>query len=198
MDPPELDDRGRKRDENLKALEHSERALALFRRPGIGPARAGEARALNAIGWSQIQLGRPTQALTVCREAIAILQEIGDRVNQAATWDSVGYAHQCLGEHERAVDCYRRALDLYQEFGSRYFQSAVLAHLGENYQAMGQRDNASKAWNEALDILTDLDHPDADDIRRRVAQLSGSAPAGSHPAPRYAEHSTVVDESELA
>lgn len=73
---------------------------------------AGEADALNTIGWYQIQLGEHESALAPCRQALAVQQAIGDRPGQADTWDSLGYAYHHLGDHEQALAAYREALAL--------------------------------------------------------------------------------------
>ncbi len=46
-----------------------------------------------------------------------MIQEIGNRAVDAATWDSLGYADHRLGGHEQASDRYRRALEMLREIG---------------------------------------------------------------------------------
>jgi tetratricopeptide (TPR) repeat protein len=69
-------------------------------------------------------LGDYERALTSCREALAVLVEVGDRDGQAATWDSIGYAHHHLGNHAQAVAAYQHAIEVYRELGHRYGEAS--------------------------------------------------------------------------
>jgi tetratricopeptide (TPR) repeat protein len=152
----------------VEALHHVHRALGLFRAAGH---RDGQATALNAIGWLHALLGDRQQALTYCQQALIILQELGNRFIEAATWDSLGYAHH-LGHHDQAVSCYQHALDLYRELGDRYSESETLIHVGTTHHATGNLSAARDAWQHALSILDDLDHPDADQVRVKLKQVA--------------------------
>ena len=152
-----------------EALDHAQQALDLYRAAGH---RAGQADALNAVGWYHALLGDHQQALTYCQQALALLQELGDRYGQADTWDSLGYAHHHLGHHSQAVACYQQALDLFRELGDRYDEADTLAHLGDTHHAAGDPDAARDAWQQALTILDELDHPDAGQVRAKLGGLT--------------------------
>ena len=62
------------------ALGYSRRALGTSRRAGD---RRGQALALNSIGWDHTTLGDYHQAVTSCREALALMQELGLREGEA-------------------------------------------------------------------------------------------------------------------
>ncbi|MGH3157960.1 MAG: tetratricopeptide repeat protein, partial [Streptosporangiaceae bacterium] len=148
------------------AIDHSEQALRRFR--AIGHP-AGEANALNAVGWCHGLAGHHALALDYCRQAVDLQRQIGDKHAEAASWDSVGVAHHHLGQHDEALACYRRSLGFYTEIGHRYSQAEILSHLAETQQACGEADAASQSWRQALAILEDLDHPDAERVRARLA-----------------------------
>ena len=76
---------------------------------------------------------------------------------------------QQLGDYAGAIASYQHALSLCRELGPRYYQSVTLSHLGETYAASGDTTAAARAWREALDILIGLNHPDADEVRTRLA-----------------------------
>jgi DNA-binding SARP family transcriptional activator/tetratricopeptide (TPR) repeat protein len=157
------------RGERRTSLHHSERALALCRAAGH---RAGEATALNSVGWDHATLGDHPAALRYLRQAITIQQELGDRAGEANTWDSLGYVHRELGEHPAAVECYRRAVVLFRDSGSRTWQADTLVNLGDTHLAEGEPGAARTAWRQALSIYEDLDSPRAGELR---ARLSGGA-----------------------
>jgi len=151
-----------------RAIEHAAQALDHYQAAGH---RQGQAEALNSLGWYHAMLGDHAQALTACQQALTRQQQIGDRNGEAATWDSLGYVHHHLGQDSQAVDCYQHALTLYRDLGDRHDEASTLARLGDTHHAAGRPDAARTAWAGAVGILTDLDHPDAVDVR---AKLDGS------------------------
>jgi tetratricopeptide (TPR) repeat protein len=161
-----------------EALEHAEQSLALSRAAGH---RHAQALALNGIGWLRVALGEPEAAIAACRQAYAIFTELGDQLGQAHTWDSLGGAHFAQGNPADALGCYRHALALFRERGDRHLEATVLTHLGDVHHATGDGDASRAAWRQALAILTDLDHPDADAVRAKLAtgvRVSTTTPSG--------------------
>jgi tetratricopeptide (TPR) repeat protein len=100
--------------------------------------------------------GGASTSLDYCTRALALQEELGDRVGAAATWDSIGYAHHHRGEDDRAVECYDRALDLYRRCGDRYNEADVLGHLGDTHRVAGRADAARATWRMAQKIRTHL------------------------------------------
>jgi tetratricopeptide (TPR) repeat protein len=152
------------------ALGHSEQALVLFRATAN---RAGEANALNSIGWCHAQLGNPLQARTVCQQALSLYRELGNRYCEAHIWDSLGYAELLLGDLAGAADRYRHALSLIREVGDRFGEADILTHLGDAREAAGDQPEARDAWRQALAILDDLHHPAAENVRAKLAAADG-------------------------
>jgi len=155
------------------ALRHAEMALEQFKIAGY---RAGEAQSLNNVGWCHVLLGNFAQALPYLRQALDLQAELGDQHGCASTWDSIGVAHFGLAQYEVAIDCYRNADKLGQQFSDRYQKSVFLHHRGNAHQALGDLRSATDAWSQALKILDDLEHPDASEVR---AKLASCVPAGS-------------------
>jgi tetratricopeptide (TPR) repeat protein len=148
------------------ALGHAEQALRLFRSAGD---KASEAAALNNVGWCHGLLGDYQQAITFCRQALALCAETGQRRLEGHIWDSLGFAEHHLGHLGEAADCYQRAARILGEVGHRLAEATVLSHLGETRHAAGDLAQAREAWRQALAILEDLQHPDADQVRARLA-----------------------------
>ena len=120
------------------------------------------------------QLGDHQQALVHCRQALPC-----PRARQPPRrhhLDSLGYAHHHLGHHTEAITCYRQALDMFREIGDRYNQAKILTHLGDTYHAAGHPP-AHTAWHQALAILDDLHHPDAEQVRAKLSNITAPAPA---------------------
>ena len=130
----------------------------------------GQAVALNLAAWDLTGLGRHAESLRYGRRTLDLLQDGGDRHTLAAACDTVGFAHHSQGEHRAAIAWYERALALFQALGDRFPASVTLVHLGEAYAAEHDRPAARAAWRQALDILDGLGHPDAEQVRARLAE----------------------------
>ncbi|GIF25513.1 hypothetical protein Ate02nite_82430 [Paractinoplanes tereljensis] len=158
-----------------EALQEGGRALELSRSDGD---RVGEARAMNNIGWCYLTMGDNRQALDYCRRAVTVHEAAGNRMGAAHSWDSVGMAHFRLGELAEAAACYRRAANAFRDEHDQQYQAIVLAHLGDAEEAGGRHRAAREAWRNSLAILTELDHPDADEVRAKLTAREVQSRAG--------------------
>jgi DNA-binding SARP family transcriptional activator len=147
-------------------LSHTQRAAELYR--GLGDP-VGEAVSLSNSGWFHTKLGNHRQALVTCRQAAATLKEHGHHTGEAHAWDCLGVAHHRLGERAQAVECYQRAVALFHRVDHRYPEADSLTRLGEVHHDAGDPAAARDAWQRALEILDEIGHPDADDLRKRLA-----------------------------
>ena len=160
-------------DRHADALEHNRRGHALFQRAG---SRHGEASALNAIGWCHARLGDYAKGIEFCERALAAHRELGASASagESETWESLGYCHHQLGDYAEAQHAYRLSARLFGENGNTYNQAMSLVGLGTVHLDAGERQQAGEAWRTALSILTDLDHPDAVDVRAKLAALGAA------------------------
>jgi tetratricopeptide (TPR) repeat protein len=101
--------------------------------------------------------------------------QAGDRWLEGAAWDSLGYAEHHLGNLAEAAACYQRALSLKREANARFDEADTLTHLGDTHHAAGDLTQAQQAWQQALAILEDLQHPDAAQVRTRLASTNDHA-----------------------
>jgi tetratricopeptide (TPR) repeat protein/transcriptional regulator with XRE-family HTH domain len=159
------------------ALAHIEQALRLYQASGD---RANEAEALNNAGWYHGILGDFQQARAFCRQAVTLSAEAGHRRTEGNAWDSVGYAEHRLGRLAEAAACYQRALSLFREAGERIDEANTLTRLGDARHAVGELAQAREAWQQALAIFEDLQHPDADQVRAKLASTNDHA--SRHPS----------------
>ena len=150
------------------ALDHARQFVALSQ--AVGHQRR-EAQALNALGWTQALLGESQSALTSCEQALALFQKLSDRHGEAQTWDSLGYAHHHLQHHVQAITCYRNGLTMARYLGDRYQEAETLGNLGDTHFAMGDSHAAYADWQQALTILDELNHPEAEQVRAKLATL---------------------------
>jgi tetratricopeptide (TPR) repeat protein len=138
--------------------------------------------ALNDVGYCHALLGNYAEAVAYCERALAASQELGERNWEAATWDSLGYIHHRLGDHGRAVSSYVRAIAIYRELADRFTEADSLDHLGDARHDAGDAQAARETWAQAVRILTEIRHPDADQVRAKLqpgADATEAAPAAA-------------------
>ena len=71
---------------------------------------------------------------------------------------------------------YQQARDLYREVGESEGVADALTQLGDIYHDEGDADAARDAWRQALDILSRLGHPDAEQVRAKLASPVEAVP----------------------
>jgi DNA-binding SARP family transcriptional activator/tetratricopeptide (TPR) repeat protein len=153
----------------VDGLGHAEQALRLYQALGD---KASEAVVLNNVGWCHGLLGDYQQARAFCQRSLNLCAVTGDLWLEGNAWDSLGYAEYKLGNLAEAVHCYERALSLSEEVGNRFYESEALTHLGDTRHAAGDLARARLAWQRALAILEDIRHPDAGQMRAKLASTT--------------------------
>ncbi|MGO8960670.1 MAG: AfsR/SARP family transcriptional regulator [Streptosporangiaceae bacterium] len=163
-----------------ESLEHGERALALFRAAGD---RIGEAFMLHLVGLELGQLGNAALGREHCMQAVELYGELDDSGGLADAWHSLGTLHKQLGEYADAIACFHQSLMLSAKMGDRWAQAYCLIYVGDTHDAAGDLVAAREAWQQAIGMLGDLQHPDADRIRVRLAEMAGPASQNAGPGP---------------
>jgi tetratricopeptide (TPR) repeat protein len=150
------------------ALSEARKALRLYRAAGHPGGQAG---ALNNVGLYHVYLGNYQEALACCQKALTGFRELGNRHGMAHALDSVGYAYHFLGQSDEAIAYYQQSLDAFREYGDRYSEADTLIHLGETHHVLEDQQATRRAWQRALSILIELHHPDASQVRAKLAKL---------------------------
>lgn len=153
-----------------EAFDLTQESLALCD-TGDPAMRVIRAKALNNSGMLCIQLGDLAEAKVRCAQARELFREIGNSLGEAATWDTLGQIHISNEENAAAIDCFQRAVQLQRDIGNRYSVATTLAHLAGALAAAGNAPGARDAWKEALAILSEMRHPDAAEIARKLRDL---------------------------
>jgi predicted ATPase/class 3 adenylate cyclase len=94
------------------------------------------ARSLNRLGNWQLNRESPQEALVRHREALAILERIGDQEGIAETLDLLGMTSGMAGDTAGASSWYARAVDAWRAMGDRHGLAASLvgrAMIGHTY-----------------------------------------------------------------
>jgi DNA-binding SARP family transcriptional activator/tetratricopeptide (TPR) repeat protein len=152
-----------------KALARHRLGLRLAR--SAGPqARYLQADARNFVGFQLAMLGRYSEAVRYCKQAVMLMQQLDHRHGLAGALDSLAYVYRCTGHHVEAARCYQQAAELFRELGDRHQSAVTLGRIGDAHHDDGNHAAAHQAWTQALAILDDLHHPDAIEIRAKLRQ----------------------------
>jgi tetratricopeptide (TPR) repeat protein len=104
--------------------------------------------------------------------ALAAAERLGDRRLQARAHSSLGKAHTGVGEIALARDHLDRAIKTFRDLGDRCNEATTLVKYGDNRLAVDDTSAARDAWQRAVDLLTPPQHPSAEKIRIRLAELA--------------------------
>jgi DNA-binding SARP family transcriptional activator/tetratricopeptide (TPR) repeat protein len=162
------------------ALPCAQRALALYQSQG-NPV--GEVIALNAVGWCRALQGEFHAALQLCEQAVVLSREIDHKSGRAQAHEGLGYVRLRLGQPAAAIAEYRQAIGIYAQMRDQHSTALAYGYLGDAYQASRDLASAAEAWRDALVILDELDHPDGDGIREKLALAGATGQAPIRRAP---------------
>ena len=154
-------------------LGHSEQALRLYQVIGH---EAGEAGVLGNVAWFHAVLGDYQRARTFCEQSLALIAKVGSCDFECQIWDTLGYIELHLDNFAQAAAHFEFALGLCRGYGFRSDEAEFLAHLGDARFAAGELPQARQAWQQALAIYNDIQHPDADKIRTKLAVMEDQVP----------------------
>jgi tetratricopeptide (TPR) repeat protein len=156
------------------ALGHGEQGLRLYQAIG---QEFGEAQLLNTVAWCHALLGDYRQARGYCEQSLALIAKLGGCTFEYQVWDTLGYIELHLGDFALAADHFEYALGLCRDYGDRYTEAEILTHVGDARHGTGELPRARQAWQQALDIYHDMQYPDADKVRAKLAGIEGQAGA---------------------
>jgi len=161
-----------RRGDFARAREHHERALALYRDVGY---RTGEGDALRGLGVALTGLGEFDAARPLLERAVELGAELGESAIE--TGARLDLADLFLRE-ERLAEAgvhLERALAIADRSEDRNDQARAWAGLAELRLALGDRDAGAQAWRAALRWYDELGVPEAETVRRRLAESLSSA-----------------------
>ncbi|MDT8911108.1 BTAD domain-containing putative transcriptional regulator [Amycolatopsis sp. PS_44_ISF1] len=150
------------------AYEHGVQALQIVRELRLG---GFEANVLRALGDLCATMGDHPRALCLADEALALLPPGGDPREGRYSLHTRGRALLGLGRHGEGIECMSDAVDMFFAMGERYEAGDVLAQLGSAHLRLGHVAAARDCWLRSVRLLTEIGHPDGDDVRAKLAAL---------------------------
>jgi tetratricopeptide (TPR) repeat protein/transcriptional regulator with XRE-family HTH domain len=142
-------------------------ALAVYRRIGFC---SGEANALTNLGDVCRHTGRYTAAADLHRHALKLAVAAEDPYVQACALNGLGETAHSAGHPDDALAHHRAALDVASEIKDPDERARSHVGLATAHEALADPSRALDHWRQALAIYGDLGAPQADEIRRRLAQ----------------------------
>jgi len=130
----------------------------------------GLGTALANLAGAHYELGEYQHARDLCNQALEVHGQTGNRECAIGCWIILGDIERDSGHTTRALRCYGTATRLSREVGHSLWVANALTSLGDLQDSLGHRPAAERSWREALAILTDLDHPDAEGMLRRLSR----------------------------
>ncbi|MDT5037826.1 MAG: hypothetical protein QOE03_3011 [Micromonosporaceae bacterium] len=155
------------------AADHLGQALALCRHLAN---RGGEAWTLDGLGTLHTRLGQPARATEHHRRALATFRETGQRDGEAWALNGLGEAALAAGRPADALTHHARAHTIAVEVGARVQQARAHTGLGHAHRTLNQSAGAGQHYRQALAIYTELDMPDADQIRAHLITTPDDSP----------------------
>ncbi|HEY0807957.1 MAG TPA: tetratricopeptide repeat protein, partial [Pseudonocardiaceae bacterium] len=123
------------------------------------------------IGHQLIKLGRYEEAIEHQKRGRALVRSSGlDRLS-CNLENNIGLALAGLGRHAEALAHFDRSLATSRKLGFRMWIAATLEDRGVSLLALGDLAGAEESLREALDLLVELDLPNADGVRAKLAAI---------------------------
>jgi class 3 adenylate cyclase/tetratricopeptide (TPR) repeat protein len=138
------------------AVEHYTQAETLARK--VSAKYALSSVLLNAA-YAHYRLAHYDEAEVACRDALALCEEMGDRLGVAQADDMLGIIAYARGAYQQALQAYQQALPIYTEQANRYQYGNTLALMALATTADGDPSTALAYAEEARQIGEQLQVP---------------------------------------
>jgi len=102
---------------------------------------------------------------------VALSERSENRPLRAGALNALGRALSLDGQPEEARLSHEQALDLSAPDVDRYEAARALDGIAATYRSDGEPTRARRFWLRALEIYTDLEVPEADEVRMHLRNL---------------------------
>ncbi|GAB2986761.1 AfsR/SARP family transcriptional regulator [Saccharothrix stipae] len=141
-------------------------ALEVSRAAG---SRWAEANAHHNLGLLHLASRRYDEAKSWLRAAVTMYREVGEQCGESTCHTDLATVLMESGEGAEAVTSARTALSVASAAASPYHQAMAHDRLAVVFDRQGL-PGAVAHWQRALALLTELDAPEADQVRERLAR----------------------------
>lgn len=133
------------KDAGLAALEAAVRSC-------MTQDRACRQVALRHSGWAQERTDNLPRAMQMYEDSLALAQELGNELEEAALLNGLGRLHSSLGDKQKALRFYARALSLREKGGDLAGQAWTLNNIGWIHAGLGDKRQALAYYERALPL----------------------------------------------
>ncbi|WP_433374074.1 diguanylate cyclase [Actinoplanes sp. CA-142083] len=134
---------------------------AIARQAAASAAEHGDGRvqagALRSLANQLLRLGELEEAITACREAVAVLETLGDETGICQVLTVQAMPLNELGMHQEALDALAHAREIAQRLGDRDLLYWVHNRTGVVHSSMGDRDLSTEYLMRALTMVEGMD-----------------------------------------
>ena len=119
----------------------------------------------------KVLLGFVDEGIAYQQQALAMAREMDDHDNECVLLNDLGLAYLRNGRVEAAAGCHREALTIARDIDAPIEKGRANDGLARCALEQGDVAAARRFWQSALDVLAELQTPEVDAIRDRLAAL---------------------------
>jgi tetratricopeptide (TPR) repeat protein len=119
-----------------------------------------------------LRQGCHRQACDYFQQALTLFEKMGDLADEADALNGLGEVMLAQADPGQARAFFGRALDLARRAAVPYEQARAHDGLGRACHAAGDHGQARHYWQHALGIFSELDAPEADEVRGELGITS--------------------------
>lgn len=149
------------------AVRYSSAAYSIF--VDIGELR-GQGMTLLSLGNAYRELRDFEAATRHYNSAIRIFTQLGNEWSVGLASYHSGLADTLSSDHHAALRNFDRALEIFRKLGDRRHEAWVLRDMAPSLGIVRSSDAARESRERALEILTQLNDPEADELRSQLRQ----------------------------
>lgn len=150
-----------------EAARYSSAAFPIF--VEIGELR-GQGMTLLSLGNAYRGLRDLEAAAERYHRAIEVFTQLGNEWSVGLASYHAGLACALGADHHAALESFFRALDTFRRSGDRRHEAWVLRDMSTSVEVVGSPEAARESRERALQILTELEDPEANDLRTLLGQ----------------------------
>jgi tetratricopeptide (TPR) repeat protein len=159
-----------------RALALYQESLQLYEQLGD---KKGTAASLHNMAGVYLTRGDLDRALALYQESLQLKEQLGDKQGKAASLSQMSNVYLEQQDYATAQRLLEQAIEIGKQVGHLDGIAFDTVKLGQLAQARGDRDAALTYYREGLAIFEQLGMPEAQQVRRMIADLEGGgAPAG--------------------
>jgi len=150
--------------------------------------RLGEGLYLSWLAEAQAKAGQAEEGLTVLAEAMAALDETGERINEAELYrlkgeltmkkEVSGSKFQVSSLEEEAEECFHKAIEIARRQGAKSLELRAVMSLARLWQKQGKKEEARQRLAEIYGWFTEgFDTADLKEAKTLLEELESQVPS---------------------